>query len=335
MEKKSKPVAPYGDWVKKKIIKLIAFFTCVVLIFVNLFMFSFSPYGIGYKYYENNTIQIGVSQQNNIVSQTIDNYLAELEENGYYICLTEVNKNIIYQQTIIRRSEINNQQLQQIIKNSISVSVFAVKLLITNDNAVYYFKSESECNKFVSDLKEYNENIEIVITNEIIEVHQITNNQVLQDTIQVYRLDRESRDREAAAALERQKQKQKQSQVIASRSGHTRIDTSSNSHHPLDSYTYISSKFGQRSSGFHTGVDFATPIGTKVHAWKAGTVTHASWSGGYGNYITIRHDDGTVSCYAHLNSYACSVGDYVDCHEIIAYSGSTGNSTRSAFTFWN
>ena len=333
MEKKSKPVAPYGGWVKKKITKLITFFTCVVLIFVNLFMFSFSPYGIGYKYYENNTIQIGVSQQNNIVGQTIDNYLAELEENGYYICSTEANKDITYQQTIIRRSEINNQQLQKIIKDSITVSVFAVKLSITNDDTVYYFKSESECNKFVSDLKEYNENIEITIADEIIETHQITDSQVLQDTIQVYRLDRESRDREAAAALEREKQKQ--SKAIVSRGGYTRVDTSNNSHHPLDSYTYISSKFGQRSSGFHTGVDFATPIGTEVHAWKAGTVTHASWSGGYGNYITIQHNDGTVSCYAHLNSYACSVGDYVSCHETIAYSGSTGNSTRSAFTFWN
>lgn len=264
MEKRFKPVAPYGGWVKKKIIKLITFFTCVVLIFVNLFMFSFSPYGIGYKYYENNTIQIGVSQQNDIVSQTIDNYLAELEENGYYICSTEANKNITYQQTIIRRNEINNQQLQQIIKDSITVSVFAVKLSITNDDTVYYFKSESECNKFVSDLKEYNENIEITITDEIIEIHQITNSQVLQDTIQIYRLDRESRDREAAAALEREKQKQ--SQTIVSRSGYTRVNISSNSCHPLDSYTYISSKFGQRSGGFHTGVDFATPIGTEVHA---------------------------------------------------------------------
>ena len=89
----------------------------------------------------------------------------------------------------------------------------------------------------------------------------------------------------------------------------------------------MSSPFGRRSRGYHTGVDFATPIGTQVHAWKAGKVIKASWSGGYGNYVVIQHDDGTQSCYAHLNGYACSVGQYVNCHDVIAYSGSTGNST--------
>lgn len=338
MEKKSKPVAPLGEWVKNKLVKIITFFTCVVLISVNIFIFCFSTWGFGYKYYEN-TVQIGVTQQENLKDETIYNYIAELGENGYYICSTEANKDIIYQQAIIRKSEINDQQLQQIIKDSLNVYVFAVKLSIQNDEAVYYFKSESECNKFVNDLKEYDEEIVTEKTEEIIEIHQITSEKILQDKIEVYRLDRERKDREAAEAAARELEKQRlaemQSRAVASRGGYIRTYSSGNSQHPLDSYTYISSNFGQRSRGFHTGVDFATPTGTPVHAWKDGTVIRASWSGGYGNYIQIQHEDGTISCYAHLSSYACSVGDYVNCHEVIAYSGSTGNSTRSTPTFWN
>ena len=79
MEKKSKPVAPCGLWVKNRLKKIITFFTCVVLIFVSIFTFSFAPYGFGYKYYEN-TIQIGVTQQRNLVNETLDNYLQQLEE---------------------------------------------------------------------------------------------------------------------------------------------------------------------------------------------------------------------------------------------------------------
>jgi flavin-dependent dehydrogenase len=244
MEKKSKPVAPSGEWEKSKLIKIITFFTCVVLIFANLFIFSFVPWGFGYKYYENNMVQIGVTQQENFKSETISNYLAELGENGYYICSTEANKDIVYKQAIIKRSEINDEQLQQIIKDSLNVYVFGFKLSIENDDIIYYFKSEDECNKFINDLKEYKDNIVTTIEDEIIEVHQVTNDKVLQNKIEVYRLDREKRDKEAAEAAEKQRLAEMQAQKVSSRSGGVRTYSSEGSQHPLDSYTYISSNFG-------------------------------------------------------------------------------------------
>lgn len=262
MEKKIKPVAPEGGRVKNKIIKLITFFTCVVLLFVSVCMFILKPYGFGYKYYENNTIQIGVTQQENLLDQTMNDYIDELGENGYYIYSTEMKNDIIYKQTVIKKSDINTEELKKFIKNNTKVFIFSTKLLI--DDEIYYFKSENECNDFVNELKKYNEDITTENNSEIIEMTEITDEQALQEKIEAYRIDKEKRDEEARQAAERKKQKQRQ---VTSRSGgHSRIESSGSSQHPLDSYTCISSEFGPRWGRTHTGVDFATPVGTEVHA---------------------------------------------------------------------
>ena len=151
----------------------------------------------------------------------------------------------------------NDIDIEKNIIDNITVYVFSIQLLIKNDNYIYHFKSENECNNFINSLKEYNKNIITNTKNEIIKIDKITDNQVLQDKIKAYRLDRELKDREA---------KKKAELKITSRSSDVRVSNLTSSRHPLDSYTYISSKFGQRSRSFHTGVDFATPIGTEVHA---------------------------------------------------------------------
>lgn len=269
MEKKHKPVAPWGLKGKKKKIKLITFLVCVILIFINIFTYFVSPLTIGYKYYDN-TIQIGETQQKNLFATTAKNYLHELEENGYNICSTELNRNIIYQLSIIHRDKINDEQLIQNIKDSIDVKIFTYKVIIENDDNVYYFKTESECNKFISDLKEYNKDIVVtIVANEIIDIHDMTSVTVLQEKIESLHLEYEQKERSAAqakidAAIAARKA---QTKVVSSRLSEVARDVNNNkSQHPLDSYTYISSKFGQRSRGFHTGVDFATSTGTVVHA---------------------------------------------------------------------
>ncbi|PJC51976.1 MAG: hypothetical protein CO030_05330, partial [Candidatus Magasanikbacteria bacterium CG_4_9_14_0_2_um_filter_42_11] len=41
----------------------------------------------------------------------------------------------------------------------------------------------------------------------------------------------------------------------------------------------------------HLAIDYAAPIGTPILATGDGTVIRASWNGGYGNFIAIRHND--------------------------------------------
>ncbi len=102
---------------------------------------------------------------------------------------------------------------------------------------------------------------------------------------------------------------------------------------PCSSIRWITSMFGGRQSpgGIgstnHKGVDIGTPMGTPVLAAKAGTVTWASWNGGYGNCVIINHGKGNSTLYGHLSGYNVSVGDQVSQGQVIAYSGNTGNST--------
>ena len=124
------------------------------------------------------------------------------------------------------------------------VSVFSTKLSIENDDNTYYFKSEDECNEFISSLKEYNEDIETTIDSDIVEVKKITNTEVLENKVEEYRLDREARDAAAAAEKARKEAAQRQASVSSRSSSVSRASVSAGSQHPLDSYTCMSSGYG-------------------------------------------------------------------------------------------
>lgn len=83
--------------------------------------------------------------------------------------------------------------------------------------------------------------------------------------------------------------------------------------------------FGTRK--LHTGVDFAAPTGTSIAAAADGKVILASSYGGYGNAVIIDHGGGLTTLYAHNSSLLVSVGQQVKRGQVIAKSGSTGNST--------
>lgn len=89
----------------------------------------------------------------------------------------------------------------------------------------------------------------------------------------------------------------------------------------------ISSNYGYRRSGFHTGVDFALKKGSPVYASDGGTVSFAGWKGGYGYLVIINHGSGMQTYYAHNSKLLVSRGQKVGKGEQIAKVGSTGNSS--------
>jgi murein DD-endopeptidase MepM/ murein hydrolase activator NlpD len=123
--------------------------------------------------------------------------------------------------------------------------------------------------------------------------------------------------------------------------------------HPFPGNIPITSGFGWRPTppgtidfygqgGYmHTGIDFGAPCGTPVYAAAAGTVFSAGWANdGGGNNVKISHGvvqgNSLTTIYYHNTSVAVSVGQHVNRGQLIAYSGTTGNSTgcHSHFETW-
>jgi murein DD-endopeptidase MepM/ murein hydrolase activator NlpD len=76
----------------------------------------------------------------------------------------------------------------------------------------------------------------------------------------------------------------------------------------------------------HKGVDLAVPLGTPVVAAGGGTVVRAEQAGGYGNLVVVDHGGGLETRYAHLSEFHVKEGDVVHPGQVLALSGSTGNS---------
>lgn len=100
----------------------------------------------------------------------------------------------------------------------------------------------------------------------------------------------------------------------------------------------ISSTFGWRNPTsatvpkYHTGLDLAAPTGTIIKSATDGVVTMVSNYGDYGKHYRIQKDEVTI-IYAHCSKLYLNEGDYVTQGQEIAEVGSTGNSTRTSFTF--
>lgn len=93
-----------------------------------------------------------------------------------------------------------------------------------------------------------------------------------------------------------------------------------------------------RTQGIHgyNGVDLASAYGTPIHAAATGSVIvskSAGWNGGYGNYIVIKHNNGTQTLYSHMSSNSVVVGDWVKQGQVIGAMGSTGKSTGNHLHF--
>jgi murein DD-endopeptidase MepM/ murein hydrolase activator NlpD len=80
------------------------------------------------------------------------------------------------------------------------------------------------------------------------------------------------------------------------------------------------------SKGYHTGVDYAVPVGTDVLAVADGVIDPATWGKSYGTQLVQKLDGGWF-IYAHLSKTLVKPGDKVKEGQVIAKSGNTGNST--------
>ncbi|WP_408869060.1 phage tail tip lysozyme [Brochothrix campestris] len=106
---------------------------------------------------------------------------------------------------------------------------------------------------------------------------------------------------------------------------------------PVPAGYQITSWFGDRDDPMnpgnletHKGMDFADSLGTAIFAVEDGEVIASlptAESGGFGEYVVIKHADGNFTGYGHLNARSVSTGAKVSKGSQIGNMGTTGNST--------
>jgi len=85
----------------------------------------------------------------------------------------------------------------------------------------------------------------------------------------------------------------------------------------------------------HFGIDYAAATGTPVVSIGDGAVIFKGWKGGYGNYVSIRHNSIYTSNYGHLSRYGKGIrnGSRVRQGQVIGYVGMTGLATGPHLDF--
>jgi len=110
-------------------------------------------------------------------------------------------------------------------------------------------------------------------------------------------------------------------------------------------FTRISSRYNlrrfhpvQKRYKPHLGTDYAAARGTEIRAVGDGTVTHATYHRGNGNYVKIKHNATYTTQYLHMSKIAKGMkpGARVKQGQVIGYVGSTGLATgpHLCFRFW-
>jgi len=98
---------------------------------------------------------------------------------------------------------------------------------------------------------------------------------------------------------------------------------------PTPGHYQVWSGFGMRGDRMHNGIDISDAgiYGAEIVAAKTGYVVLSEWYYGYGNCVIIDHDEGYSTLYGHCSVLSASVGQYVNQGDVVAYVGSTGDSS--------
>jgi murein DD-endopeptidase MepM/ murein hydrolase activator NlpD len=97
----------------------------------------------------------------------------------------------------------------------------------------------------------------------------------------------------------------------------------------------IVSDFGAKTGGLHNdGINIAAARGTAVRAAESGVVVYAGNEvRGFGNLLLVRHADGWMTAYAHVDEMLVGRDDQVRRGQTIAKVGRTGNVTTPQLHF--
>lgn len=102
---------------------------------------------------------------------------------------------------------------------------------------------------------------------------------------------------------------------------------------PLTVSGYLTQPLVAGADRNHPGIDIAVQAGSYILAAADGRVKEAAEDPDYGLFVLIDHGDGLHSLYGHASELHVARGSVVRRGEVVAMSGSTGNSTAPHLHF--
>lgn len=255
---------------------------------------------------------IGYSKDKSELQEKITAYSTNGDNDS--VVFVEIPELPEYKMCLLKKNNAtNDDEIFEKVINS-GISYYKYYAIMQSGTEKYYVKTYDECEKIISDLKEKQSN----------NINEITY------TVKYETEMKEFTDSETAVAglyVEKPVEKPKATGKVNTKSvvSYNYANIGINLIRPVGGM--ITSRFGARSRGTHTGLDIATSSGTGIAAAASGTVTYAGRKGSYGNLLVISHGNGVETYYAHCSKLYVSAGMSVSQGQIIAAVGSTGNST--------
>lgn len=254
---------------------------------------------------------IGYTNDKNKLQKEINEYMKGLETEN--IAFVDIEVLPEYSLCFVKRENVDNtDEILNKVKG-LGTTYYEYYAILLEDEEKYYVSSKEEAEAVIEALKEKDSN----------NIDDISYTRVYNTALENYT----EQDTIVAGLYEKKKVNTytgSGSYTIASAKIELGIDLIK----PIASGYTITSRFGTRSSGMHTGLDIAASSGTPIYAAAAGTVVASGWSTtGYGYHVIISHGNGVQTLYGHCSELYVSEGQYVAQGECIAAVGSTGWSS--------
>lgn len=287
--------------------KIVTIIITMLIIVIGLMFLIFKP---AYKITLANEI-IGYIDNNEEFNKQLNNYLEQSNEKIAYVYLEE--KPTSEFMFVKRATKIDSDNVLEIVKSN-AIIYNRVYTVNTTEEEIAVVQTQEEAEKLLQEIKTSIENDEIELT--IHEAHLVN---------PVFTADKQ----EVVTLMESKYKVRTVAQYSASGLSvkNEVLPQSISVAFSSPARGTITSRFGYRSSGFHTGIDIANPVGTPIYAAADGIVIKAETIGNYGRTIVIQHADNMITYYAHCNELLVNVGDEITQGMQIATIGMTGRTT--------
>jgi len=296
----------------KEILKFFSIITIALELICAIMLIKYKPaYAISLSNQEIGYVE-NKKEFEEIISQEV------LNSEDINVDNISLNDEVSYELKLVNKNkDTNEEQIISVLKDNTTTTYKYYTIAINNENVVS-LNSIEEAKQILNNLKE--SNIDTLKLNiQILENYTINKEELKTETIETAKA--QTLDKAKIKVQERKEQERIDSLPEINGIKLAVVPVSGR----------ISSRYGSNNprirDHIHAGLDIAARTGTNIKAVADGTVTFASYSGGYGYLVKIDHGNNVETRYAHCSKIHVKQGQKVQAGDIISAVGNTGNST--------